>query len=53
MKKETFEKKHKALMDEMLTQIQIRNKAIVEINKIMKKIHKLEERYYQIEEDEE
>lgn len=42
----TYEKKKKELYEAYEVQAQIRNNAIKEINKIIKKLHKLEYKYY-------
>ena len=46
MTQKTFERKKKELYDAYEVQAQIRNKAVKEIDKLIKKMHKLEREYY-------
>lgn len=47
MTQKTFERKKKELYDAYEVQAQIRNNAIKEIDKIIKKLHKLEHKYWE------
>lgn len=47
MTKKTFERKKKELYDAYEVQAEIRNKAVKEIDKIIKKLHKLEHEYWE------
>lgn len=47
MTQKTFERKKKALYDAYEVQAEIRNKAVKEIDDIIKKLHKLEHEYWE------
>lgn len=47
MTQKTFEKRKKALYDAYEVQAEIRNKAVQEIDNIIKKLHKLEHEYWE------
>ena len=46
MTKKTFDKKRKELQESYVHWAEIRDKAIRELKKIIKRTHKLEDRYY-------
>ena len=46
MTEKTFKKKYKALQDEYMHWVKIRNKAIKELQKNIKKSHELEDKFY-------
>ena len=47
MNKEQFDKKRKQLQDEYVEQALIRDKAIRKLMSIIKRIHKLEDKYFE------
>lgn len=47
MKKETYKKKLDALTDQYVHWAEIRNQAMKELQKIIKKHHKLEDKFYE------
>lgn len=47
MTEKTFKKKSKELQDQYVYWAELRNEAINELYKIIKKIHKLEEKYFE------
>ena len=51
MTEKTFRKKNKELQDQYVYWAEIRNRAMSELKKIIKKTHKLEEKYYESNKD--